>query len=476
LQVRAARYQIWQDGSTEAQRRRARRPGRRPPLKESRTQIEYVTHSSVRIYTNRFSFLTDPFYFFDEKLGQSLCHFPPRDILASELGTLDYVHSSHVHPDHGDPATLERLSRQIRTAVLPAEHPELEQRYRGAGIDEILLLENARPRQLEDGLSVCCYWSDPVDTVLVLDAGGSVILLQNDCELDTDAAYRLARDFPRIDYAFLRYTDAQSLYPLLLDLPDERLASLARRREDHFLDDQALNIELWKPRVIVPYAMTMTYFQPDQLRLNGYGRMTPPVFCERLRELYGCRSELQVLQPGDRIDAASGTIERVRRESLWGQDLAGYLANIEAHCQAHRHSLPAFDPGELRSVREALRGRLGSALAAGPPADVEASTVELRVAGKDAEESYLVDLARGTWQVRDLRDVAVPRCCVQIAMPASILEMLLGPAQLDAFTVLFLYRIRFRWHGPERPAPEEEIHADIRILETLFGSSRSWSV
>jgi hypothetical protein len=159
----------------------------------------------------------------------------------------------------------------------------LEESFRSLGFTEITLLENGIPSRLEDDFEVTSYWSDPTDTSLVVKVGDVSLLHGNDCLLDLTTLKNIA-DRYHINYAFLNSTSVQYIHPMLLPRPDEELKELSRIREDHFFRYQMMVINTLNPDTVIPYSMTMTYYLPDQVKFNGYERLIPPTFCERLRK------------------------------------------------------------------------------------------------------------------------------------------------------------------------------------------------
>src|SRR4030095_9014393 len=112
-------------------------------------QIEYVTHASLLVRAGNFKLLTDPFYFFDPFVASFMCHFPPRDLKPSDFGTIDYLYSSHIHPDHSHPETLKRLKDSVRRFIFLDERPTLYERFRSLGFTGIKILENRIPCRLQ---------------------------------------------------------------------------------------------------------------------------------------------------------------------------------------------------------------------------------------------------------------------------------------------------------------------------------------
>ncbi len=424
--------------------------------------IEYVTHASLRLAGQK-TLLLDPFYFLDDTFASWVCHYPPRDIDPAELGSVDYVFSSHLHSDHSHPRTLARLKAQIRRVVLPAERPALVQRYRTLGFEDITLLDNGKTVRLDDDLEVTCLWSDPVDSVLVIRSGDVVVMHQNDCHLSDELVRHIGQRF-RIDYAFLCYTMAQDLYPLLLERPASELEELTRHREEaHFLYNLRC-VDAWEPRVVVPYSMTMTYFDPAQQHLNGYGRLVPAEFCERVRRL---RPDVRavVAHPGDIIDAATGDLREARGPHRWGANLGEYLANIDAYVRAAGSPLPSFDAGVAAATaprfRAFLQDRLDHqplVLALSPGREFAFHVVG---AGGD-RETFGVDL--------DTRRVTTGErlapAFLEFTLPARIAELLIA-GEVDPFEILFSYRVKCRYSG-RRLAAQEESNLIVLLFVALL--------
>ena len=437
-------------------------------------KIEYVTHAALFLRSARVSLLTDPFFYpeLDPTLAPTVRNFPPRDIEATGLGRLDFVYSSHEHHDHCHPQTLARLKNQIETVLLPAERPELEARYRRLGFRSIVFLENRKPVALGEGLEVTSYWDDPIDTCLLVKMEGKVVLHVNDSWPRPETLMDIAAACP-VDYAFFCSTSAQDLYPLLLSLPASQLEELARAREEGFFAAQLQRIDALGPRVVIPYSYTAAYVQPDQIHLNGYSRLTPCLFRDRLKA-HRPEVECWPLQPGDVIDTHSNTVTPLRTENLWGRDLPEFLENIREYSRSIQGSLPTFDFGEPESSREKLREHLQQRLEHGVPYSTFYAylkgLVAIHVLGNTRTESSLVDLNRkavSPWS-RGRLDLPVPQ--LEISIPASLMESMLAGAY-DPFMILYTYRVSFTAHESVKQvgfSPLQEFRLYVGAFLTLF--------
>ena len=436
-------------------------------MSDVRLAIEYVTHASLLFRTPDLGLLVDPFFFpeLDPILAPSVRNFPPRPIEPRDWGPLDYVFSSHEHHDHCHPETLARLVDQVRTVLLPAARPALAARYLDLGYRDVRALENRQPVELPGGLRVTCLWDDPVDSMLLVEIGGKIILHANDC-LAEPATYAEIAARGTVDYAFICSTSIQQLFPLLLPLPEPVLETLASAREDAFFEGQLPRIDALAARVVIPYSYTASYLAAGQVHLNGIGRLTPTMFRDRLRAkrpAVDCWS----LQPGDVIDAEAGTVRRIRERDLWGRDLPEFRANLAEHARAVAPDLPPFDAGDPDACAETVRRHLERRLTEGVPHAAFYAcldwAVNLHLAGRDRTRSFRVDLARRAVTP------AAGGALLEITVPASLMESMLAGAY-DPFMILYTYRIAFR---PEaslaaRFAPPQQFLLYLGVFLTLF--------
>ncbi|MHB2020677.1 MAG: MBL fold metallo-hydrolase [Candidatus Xenobia bacterium] len=418
-------------------------------------EIEYVTHASLMLRSGGRRLLTDPFYWFDDLVAPIMTHFPPRPLKPQDFGHIDYLFSSHIHPDHSHPETLKKIRDQVGTVLLPAERPGLLQRYRDLGFTDLRLLPRGETLRLDDGLEVTSYWSDPIDSCLVATMDGVTVLHSNDCLLSFEATREVAARH-RIDYACVLYTSAQELYPYILPRTSSERERLGRERERDFLRDQLRRLEILKPQHVVPYSMTMTYHRSHEIHLNGYGRLIPPQFAKAVPAL--------VVQPGDVLE--NGRLHRYREENLWGETEAEFLANITGQ----KTDGPAFDAGRVAAVAErlepVLEAFLHRDLADCLPVLVPAlSRVQLSVFGTDGKKTWLVS--------REARRVTSPpaeRAIVEIDIPASLLEALLD-GFYDPYSLLFLHQMRFRLNGR---CDDDRTECALYISVVLMMLCESW--
>ncbi|MCG8422280.1 MAG: MBL fold metallo-hydrolase [Proteobacteria bacterium] len=428
--------------------------------------IEYVTHASIYLRSQGVSLLTDPFYVFEEISGAFLRHFPPREISADSFGKIDYVYSSHIHLDHSHPETLVPLRKYIGTVLLPAQRPALEKRYRDLGFDDIVLLENGRTYQLPGGVEVTSFWSDPVDSALIATVDGKTIFHQNDCCLTPEVVKEIAARFT-IDYAFTWYTSSQSLCPMILPRSPQELDELAQAREDRNYLNQLECIATLRPRVVIPYSMTMTYINTDQIWLNGIGRLTPVTFKERLLESRP-EQECWIMQPGDVISTETDEIQRLSTRDYWGRNLDEYLSNIESYSATTEGVPRLFANGDMEEVHADIEAHFRDRLKKPFAPHIQGRVVALHIqADEGKQRSYYLDTAHEALFVDPAERDQIAEPLLEMTMPGKVAQWLME-RKWDPFHILFVRRVDFSIRAALDMTVEDETLLYIYSLVSVF--------
>ncbi|MFM7365933.1 MAG: MBL fold metallo-hydrolase [Cuspidothrix sp.] len=401
--------------------------------------IEYITHASLLLTTEDFSLLTDPCYFLEPFFATSLFHFPPRNITKEMFGKLNYVYSSHIHVDHSHPETLKQLKNQIETVLLPAQRPDLQKRYRDLGYNNIILLQNGQTLQLNDTVEVTSYWDDLIDTVLLVKIEDKVILHQNDCLLTPKTLAKIADKF-HIDYAFLLYTSFANHQPTLLYGSPQDMSKEVVIKEEEFLQYQVDLIKILQPETIIPYSMTLTYCQEDQLHLNGYARMTPTIFINRILS-HLPQTKYFIFQPGDILDLRINMIKYAQTKNFWGENLQDYLYNITEYVRAE--NISKFNFGDPEKHREKFTIYLAQSLKSVVPNIFINQIILLELIGNQETIYYAIDFK----YQRILVNISISsplsnNYLIKLSIPASILVYIIDHSFHDSLLDFILYSNR----------------------------------
>ncbi len=428
--------------------------------------IEYVTHASLLIKSAANSILLDPFYFIDPEFSGVIFNFPYREISKSTFGTLNYLYSSHIHPDHSHPETLNFLKDKTKTVLLPANNPDLEKRFIDLGFQSIILLENQQPFKLNENFEVTGYWDDNIDSALIIKIDNKVIFHQNDCKLTPNTLEKIAADYS-IDYAFMLYTDAQDLYPLLLPRSDVELNHLVAEREKVFLNNQINCIDILNPSVVIPYSYTITYFQPDQIHLNGYSRLTPKTF-SKLLAAYRPQNKCLIMQPGDVLDTQFNSINYYRRENLWGETVTEFIQNINYFYKNNKTLLPKFNWGDPEKLDKKFQAYIKQRLHTPFLPILEKRILGIYVKSENKLFSYLIDINNRrllVWKPNENHPQKLG--AIDILMPASILEQLLIK-KYDPLSIIYSYKIKFKININSNLSPQAEVMLYVFVIISFF--------
>lgn len=429
--------------------------------------IEYITHASLLLRSANFSLLTDPCYFLEPFFATNLFHFPPRIITLEIFSKLNYIYSSHIHIDHSHPQTLRQIKNQVETVILPSQRPDLEKRYRDIGYDQIRLLENGQTVKLNDSLEVTSYWDDPVDTVLLIKVADKVILHQNDCRLTTRTLSKIADNF-KIDYAFLLYTNFANHQPTLSYRSPEDISRQVAEDEEKFLQSQIDVIKILQPKTIIPYSMTLTYCQPEQIHLNGYNRMTPTIFKNKLLNHLPA-AKCWIMQPGDIIDLELDSWQYFNHKNLWGETLDEYLHNITDYID--KESIPKFDFGDPQAYHEKTIRHLTRRFAVVPPIFIN-KVIAFEVIGNNDSICYRIDCEKATVYIDNLHfHETSNNYFIKLSIPASMVEKMIDDDSCESILEFMLYsnRVLFKVNCEQNLSVKAQFGLLIKVLLFIFG-------
>lgn len=415
--------------------------------------------------------LTDPCYFLEPLFSQVLFHFPPRKITKDTFGQLDYVYSSHVHVDHSHPETLKQLKEQVKTVLLPAKRPDLEKRYRDIGYDNIILLENGETLKLREEIEVTSYWDDLVDTILLIKIKDKVILHQNDCLLRPKTLAKIAERFS-IAYAFMLYTHFADIQPTLLYDRPEEISKLVVEAEANCLKYQIEFIKALNPKTIIPYSMTLSHCQPDQLYLNGYQRMIPNIFKEKILA-HLPKVRFCIMQPGDILDLESGQVKFTHNKNLWGNNLEDFLDNIAEFINNPENKITKFDYGDPERFQAKFESFLKQRLSLPFSSIFKNKVILIELRGNTNSICYSLDIEQKKFFVI----TSNPRFnynnyFLKLSVPTSILEQLiLKKCEPSTFSfVLYSNKVFLQINHHNKLSIKAQLGLFNQTLMAIFGN------
>ncbi|GEM_PF-309756 len=295
--------------------------------------VTYLESAAIYIEDEETSILCDP-WLVDGAYYGSWAHYPEPEFEPEDFNDADYIYISHIHPDHFDPATLERLDSNIPVLIHDYRWDYLRKAIENLGF-EVIELPHGERTHLGNGLymnilaadgcdpELCgnffgCTWYDEgadepgstqVDSMAVIDNGEFTVVDTNDCPypLAESSCKAIKAEYGEIDLLCHQYSAAQFYPQAVTNYSHEKLLEErdAVIREKHEL---ALNfIELFEPNYYMPFAGE--YVLTGKLaHLNEYTANPPR---EHVQDFFTSRvdpeeHECVFLNSGEQIDIATG--------------------------------------------------------------------------------------------------------------------------------------------------------------------------
>ena len=152
---------------------------------DSTVRVRFVNHACISVETPRFSLLTDP-WFSGSVFNDSWRLIRETDSATLDLSVLHYLWVSHEHPDHFHYPTLRTIRSKVTGPLTVFFQDIPDKAVRDSLLKlgySVVELADGVPREIEPGLVVTCFRAIGGDSVLLVDAGGTLIADTNDCGL-----------------------------------------------------------------------------------------------------------------------------------------------------------------------------------------------------------------------------------------------------------------------------------------------------
>lgn len=237
--------------------------------------IQYLQSACVVIENKGEKILCDP-WLVDGCYYGSWYHYPKFDFIPKEFDDIDYIYISHIHPDHFDTKTLEKLKKNI--PVLIHEFP---QKYLKRNIEElgfhveelsnnkrtklhktwinIIAADNCNPeicsRTFGCNFGFNQFGTSQIDTFSVFDNDEQVIVNTNDCpfEIGQSTAQLIKNKYKKIDFLLVGYTGASD-YPACYELTTIEKVNEASKKKFKRLQNGVDYVRIFDPTFYLPFA------------------------------------------------------------------------------------------------------------------------------------------------------------------------------------------------------------------------------
>ncbi len=230
-----------------------------------------VESSDVKLICD--PWLTDGIYY------GSWCNYPPIPIEEYDLDGIDYIYVSHIHPDHFDPATFERLNKDIPVLIHKYHKQFLKMNITRLGF-KVIELENGQPFELGGSTKISIFAADDcdpsicghmfgcitseikgsmqLDSLCVIEDGNHVVVNTNDCPygIAENTLKRVKSLYKNIDFALVGYTSA-SLYPhCMMDYDETKMMVGVEHAKKVGLSSGLNTLKVLLPNYYMPFAGT----------------------------------------------------------------------------------------------------------------------------------------------------------------------------------------------------------------------------
>jgi UDP-MurNAc hydroxylase len=355
-------------------------------------KVTYLESAAILVETDDLRILCDP-WLVDGAYYGSWAHYPEPDFQPEEFDDVDYIYVSHIHPDHFDPATLERMDDTIPVLIHDYRWDYLRDAVADLGFEAVELPHGERTHLQGDthinvlaadgcdpelcGNFFGCTWYDEdaertgstqVDSMAVVDDGAYTVVNTNDCPypIAESTCRRVKREYGDVDLLCHQYSAAQ-FYPQAVTnySHEEKLRERDRViREKHEL---ALDfIDLFEPDYYMPFAGEYV-LAGNLAHLNQYTANPPR---EQAREFFRAHvdpdeHECVFLNSGEHLDLETGErsapfepVDPVAKQRYVEEVLADRTFEYEADPMPSLAELQAYIPYAYENLED-KRERIG---------------------------------------------------------------------------------------------------------------------
>mgnify|MGYP000173797546 CR=1 FL=1 len=334
-------------------------------------EVTYLSSAAILVETDDAKLLCDP-WLEDGAFYGSWCHYPPLSAEPEAFNDVDYIYISHIHPDHFDPATLERMDTDIPVLIHDYRWDYLQNEIEELGF-EVHALKHDTRTQLAGDLhinilaadscdpEICgnyfgCGWveenpelgSTQVDTLAAIDDGEHTVVNMNDCPypMVETSMRRVKERYGDIDLLCHQYSAAQFYPQCMLDYSHEEKIQARDSviQEKHELATEF--VDLMEPDFYLPFAGE--YVLAGGLsHLNEYTANPPRISAyEWFDANVPDEHECIFLNSGEHLDLAEGEVSKPY-EPVDKDEKERYIEEELSNRKFDYETEPFPDPEEL---------------------------------------------------------------------------------------------------------------------------------
>jgi len=277
-----------------------------------KTSIEFVNHASVIIKGAGVSVLSDPWFTGDVfHKGWNLLQETSDEDVENILSEITHIWISHEHPDHFSIPFFKKFRQKIINSSITILFQETADKrvlnfLKGQSLS-CIELRFSHPEYLTDDFSVTCIKDGFYDSGLLVENDGERILNLNDCEVTNVTRANEVKvitgevDVLLTQFSFAAWKGGKENKKWRDEASKEKLNTMA------------LQIEIFKPKFVIPFASFVYFSNYENVYLNDAVNKPSDI----LRVFSESLSKIIIMQPKDVLGGIAKKISNDKSVEFW---------------------------------------------------------------------------------------------------------------------------------------------------------------
>ncbi len=272
--------------------------------------IEWVNHASFIFRDGEIALITDP-WTSGSAFNQGWELLSPSKASPHDFAKITHIWFSHEHPDHFSPSNIREIPAEYRKRITVLYHETRDKRViklcKGLGF-KTEEMPPGRPIRISSRTTLTVGLNDLIDSWLVIQCDGKMLLNLNDCVFDGSAELEGMRR--QYGEAFVLLT--QFSYANWVGNPEDWASH--RRHAERKKEQIRRQVEVFRPKYLIPFASFVIFAHEENFWFNKEVNKIADIF-EFTNKTLGVPTV--VLYPGDlwEVGAVHDSSEALRQYS-----------------------------------------------------------------------------------------------------------------------------------------------------------------
>lgn len=277
-------------------------------------RITYPGHACLLVENRGFNFMCDPWLVGEHVNNCSVWMYPPRKAAFQDFPKFDFVYISHEHDDHCNIETLTQMPKDLPIYIMKFRDAVLQSRLKNCGMTNVHVCDPGKTYTINANTKITIFPSDEgfIDSAALIEHDGFVLFHCNDCQIYPSTLQSIAKNFPRVDMAFLPYAGFSG-FPASYEFPVAIRDQLAEKKKTKAVEKFFANRDALDPVLAVPAAGDLVLVSEDLAWVNYYDRCSPDEVVERAKTR-GLGSRILSMRSGDAYVRDEGFVPHPQRD------------------------------------------------------------------------------------------------------------------------------------------------------------------